>query len=208
GRRQGEGPSEVDVSPRSLVRDVGKRHEADEDRENANGHGHVEDPAPAEVVGEVAADGRTDDGRDAEDASKDALELRALGRRVQIADRREYAREQHAAKNSLDPPEGDQLRHVLGLPAERRREDKSDHPREKKGLAAEEVTELARDRGERGRRDTVCRRDPREVVETVEVGDDARQRRADDRLVERGEEEGQADTDRREDSRSACPLSG
>src|SRR5207249_7816575 len=110
-------------------------------------------------------DGRTDDGRDAEDAPKDALELRALGRRVQIADRREYAREQHAAKNSLDPPEGDQLRHVLGLSAERRCEDESDHPGEKEGLAAEQIAELARDRGERGRRAQVCSRDPREVVE-------------------------------------------
>src|SRR5438046_2314775 len=44
GRRQGEGHSEVDVSPRSLVRDVGKSHEADEDRENAKGQVQVEDP--------------------------------------------------------------------------------------------------------------------------------------------------------------------
>jgi len=94
------------------------------------------------------------------------------------------------------------------LSTERRREDESDHPRKKKGLAAEEVAELARDRGERGRRDQIRRRDPREVVEAVEVGDDAGKRRADDRLVERGEEEGQSDADRREYSSIPCQLSG
>src|SRR5207245_11260736 len=71
-----------------------------------------------------------------------------------------------------------------------------------------EVAELAGDRRERRRRYEVRRRDPREIVEAVQVSDDARQRRADDRLVEGGEEEGQPHTDRRENPGVPSHLSG
>src|SRR5205814_7866858 len=97
--------------------DRGQGHKADEDREDADGDVHVEDPAPAEVVGEIPADRRSDHRGDAEDAPEDALELRAFRGRVQVTDRREDAREEDSAEDSLNAAEGDELRHVLRLPA-------------------------------------------------------------------------------------------
>src|SRR5204863_2808854 len=154
-----------------------------------NGNVHVEDPAPAEVVGEIPADGRSDHRGNPEDAAEDSLKLRAFRGRIQVTDRREHAREEHAAEDSLNAAEGDELRHVLRLPAERGRENETDHSAEKEWLAAEQVAQLAGDRGERGRGDEVGGRDPREVIEAIQVGDDAREGRADDRLVKGREEE-------------------
>src|SRR5438045_904866 len=61
GDREQHRTGEVDVTPRRLV--LGARNEEDdrEDGEHADGHVHVEDPAPADVVREVATDDRADD---------------------------------------------------------------------------------------------------------------------------------------------------
>ena len=155
GRGERERTGEVDIPPRSLVDDHRQSDDADGHCEDADRHVDVEDPPPAEVVGEVAADGRTDDRGETEDATEYPLKLGALGWGIEVADRGEDAREEHSAEDSLQPAEGDELGHVLRLAAERGRENEADHAAEEERLPPEEVTELAGDRGERRGRDEV-----------------------------------------------------
>src|SRR6266568_552445 len=60
---------------------------------------------------------------------------------------------------------------------------------EQQRLTAEEVAELAGDRGHDRGRHEVRGEDPGVEVEPLELGDDPRERRPDDRLVQRREEE-------------------
>ena len=207
-RRERDRSGKIDVAPRRLVHDRRERDEADRHRQDPYGNVHVEDPAPAQVVSEISADSRPNDRRQPEDPAEDALQLRALGGGIEVADGREDAGEEHAAEDPLDAPKCDELGHVLGLPAERGRQDESDHPSEQKRLAAEEIPEFARDGSERRRRDQICRCDPRVVLEAIEVGDDPRERGADDRLIERREEQGEPDPNGRQDPCVSGHLTG
>ena len=166
-RGEGERAGEVDVAPRGRVAHRGEREEHDDDGEDADRDVDVEDPAPAEIVGEIATDDGTDDRGDAEDPGKDALQPGALGRRVEIGDGSEHAREENAAEDSLKRAERDELGHVLRLTAESRCDDEADHSGEKEGLPAEEVAELSGDRRQDGRGHQIRRGDPREVVQPV-----------------------------------------
>ena len=65
----------------------------------------VEDPVPADVVGQQAAEGRADDERDAEHGAEQALVAAALGRGEQVADDRERDREERAGADALDAAE-------------------------------------------------------------------------------------------------------
>ena len=69
----------------------------------------VEDPVPADVLGQEAADERADHERDAEHRAEEALVLAALGRGEQVADDREGDREERACADALDASEQDQL---------------------------------------------------------------------------------------------------
>ena len=92
-------------------------------------------------------------------------------------------------------------RHVLAEPAERRA-DQEEHDRDLQDeLAAVEVAELAVERAGDRRGQQVRGDDPREVGDPAEVADDRRQRRRDDRLVERGEQ--QHEHQRQEDQAQA-----
>jgi hypothetical protein len=71
----------------------------------------------------------------------------------------------------------------------------ADHAGYQEGLAPEHVAELACDRHQRGRGDQVGGGDPGVVVEAAQVGDDPRHRDTDDRLVERGKEQGHGHAD-------------
>ena len=185
------------------MRDTRDGQEADGNREDADRNIDVEDPAPAEIVGEVATDGRSDDGGEAEDPAEDALQLGTLRGRVEVTDGGEDAREEDPSEHALQGTEADELGHVLGLSAQCGRQDEADHAAQEERLSAEEVAELARDRGQRRRAHEVAGRDPGVEVEPVQLRDDPRQRGSDDRLIERGKEQREADTDGGED---ACPA--
>src|SRR6266542_4313740 len=73
-RGERPGADEVDVPPGRLVHRARHGEEDEEDGRDPDGHVHVEDPAPADVVGEVPADGRADHRRDAEDATEESLD--------------------------------------------------------------------------------------------------------------------------------------
>jgi hypothetical protein len=182
---------------RGCSEDHGDYHQ----REHPDRDVDVEDPAPGEVVDEEPAEERSDHRRDAEDRSEEALVAAAVARRDDVADDREGHHEETAAAEPLQRAERDQLRHVLADPAQRRA-NQEDHDRALQDeLAAEEVAELPVDRPDHRRSQQVGRDDPRELRDAAEVADDRRQRRGDDRLVERREQ--QHEQQRAEDQANA-----
>ena len=82
----------------------------DGERDDADGQVDVEDPAPAEVLGEEAAEQRPEHAGRAEDRAEQALVLAALARRDEVADDRHRQHHQPAAAEALEGAEGDQLR--------------------------------------------------------------------------------------------------
>ena len=107
-------PEIVEVADRRLpaagAGQHGRQHDQGSDPER---HVDVEDPVPADVVGDPAADERPDDEAQAEDGAEQALEASALARAVEVADDRDHDREERARAQALDGPERDQLGHVL-----------------------------------------------------------------------------------------------
>ena len=174
----------VDAVPLAFT-DAGQRHGEHRERHHPQRDVDVEDPAPARVAGEESADQRPRDAGHAEHGPEQPHVAAALPRRDDVPDRRLGAYHQAAAAQTLDRPEGDQLGHSLGLPAQPRA-DQEEHQRPlEHDLAAVEIAELAVQRGDDRDRQQVGGDDPGEVVEPAEVADDRRQRGRDDRLIER-----------------------
>jgi len=175
------------------VTDAGERpgdgHGDDHERDGADRNVDVEDPAPGEVVDENATEQRADDARRAEDGPEQPLVAAPLAGRHDIADDRLGADEQAAPAEPLDRPEGDELGHRLAEPRQDGPDQEDDNRGLEEPLAAVLVAELAPQRRRGGRREQVCRHDPRKVGLVMQVGDDRRQGGGDDRLVERREEE-------------------
>ncbi|MDZ7727088.1 MAG: hypothetical protein U5Q44_02205 [Dehalococcoidia bacterium] len=75
-----------------------------------HGHGQVdeEDPAPANGVGEEAAEDRPDHAREAEDAREQPHVAAALDRREEVTGGREHGRKEDAAANALEGPKDDE----------------------------------------------------------------------------------------------------
>ncbi len=89
----------------------------------------------------------------------------------------------------LEGTEQDQLGHALRETAQHGADEEDDDGRLQHELAAEQVAELPVQRAGNRRRQEIGGHDPGEVIEPTEVADDGRQRRRDDRLVERGEQQ-------------------
>ncbi len=156
-----------------------------------------EDPAPCQMIDEEAAENRTDDARDGEGAGDVGLVAAALAGRDDVGDRRMRHRQQPAAAQPLEGAKADELRHRGGEAAQHRGQQEDHDGDLQHDLAAVEVGQLAVDRRCRRRGQEIGRNDPGEMLDAVEIGRNARQRRRDDGLVERGEEhaEHQADQD-------------
>ena len=110
---------DVEVARRPRVLDRRQQPADEEQRDEADGDVDVEDPVPADVLGQEAADERADDEGDAEDGAEQALVLAALGRREQVADDGERDREERTGADALDAAEQDELRHVLAQAGQR-----------------------------------------------------------------------------------------
>ena len=133
-----------------------------------------------------------------EHGAEQALVPAALRRREQVGDRRHREREDRARAEALDAARGDQLPHLLAQAGQHRAEDEHADAEQEHRPAAEQVGDLAVERAADRRRQQVGRDGPRVEAVAAEVGDDRRQRRADDGLVERGQED--RDHDRAEDA--------
>ena len=102
-----------------------------------------------------------------------------------------------AGADALDAAEEDELRHVLGQAGQGRADQEDDDADHEHRLAAVEVGQLAVERDADRAGQQVDRDDPDVEVVAAQLGDDRRQRRADDRLVEGAQE--QPEHDREED---------
>jgi len=93
---------------------------------------------------------RAADGADRHDGGGHALVLATLARRHEGADQGEGARADAAGADALHDAEGDQLAHGLGRPAQGGADDEHGDRRQIHALAADQIAELAPDRGGHG----------------------------------------------------------
>ena len=192
GQRDGEQRGAAIVERGAAARAGARERPADDqDRQNAERQVDVEDPAPAQMLDEIAADQRPEHGRDAEHAADQTLIPAALARRDDVADHRHRRDHQPAAAEPLHGAERDQLAHRAAEAAQRRADEKQHDRRLQHDLAAEQIAELAVERRHDRRREQIGRDDPRQMRQPAELADDRRQRRRNDRLVERGEQHDQ-----------------
>ena len=118
GHREHAGAEEVDVAAGVRALDRGQQPGDDGEADDADRDVDVEDPVPAERVGQEATERRAEQGGDAEHGAEQALVLAALLGGEQVADDRQRDREQRAGAEALDAPEQDQLLHGLRQPGQ------------------------------------------------------------------------------------------
>ena len=105
----------------------------------------------------------------------------------QIGNAGECGADQHAAADTLKTARQHEEQHAVGHAAQHRR-GREDHDRcNHEWLASVIIAEPAEDRHGDDRGQQVGRGDPRVELEAFELGDDGRQRGADDGLIERDE---------------------
>ena len=103
----------VDVHP-TVTAESGQKDHKRSQCHDPEGQVDVEDPAPAEIVGDESADQRANDAAQAEDAHDQAHPASALPGGENIADGRGAERHHGPASNPGNSARGDQLAHVLG----------------------------------------------------------------------------------------------
>ena len=85
----------------------------DQDRERADGHVDVEDPAPGDLVDEEAAEQRSGNRGEGKDSADQAHVAAALPGRDDVGDDRLRTDHQPAGTGALEGAEADQLAHRL-----------------------------------------------------------------------------------------------
>ena len=199
-----EGSSEI---VDGVLRPVPRQLEHDRDdreRDDADRQVDVEDPPPAQVLGNEASGERPDDARQPEDRTEVTHVPAPLAGADDVADDRLGADHQPAGADPLQRPEPDQLGHVLRQPGQGRADQEDDDRRLEELLAAVQVAELAPQRGRDRRGENVGGHHPGQVVQAMQVTRDRRQGRGDDRLIERGQEH--AEHQRPEDDQDPLVL--
>ena len=171
-----------------LAQPAGQHRRGHHQRNDADREVDVENPPPGQVVDEEAADQRAEHTGDPERGAEDSLITAALARRDDVTDDGLRAYDQAAAAQSLDGAERNQLDHRVRQ-AGQRRTDQEDHDRRlEEHLPAIHVAELAPQRRRHRGGEQVGRDDPGQMRQPVKIACDGRQRRRDDRLVERGQQ--------------------
>src|SRR6516164_5059276 len=84
-----------------------------QDGDNTHRHVHIENPAPAPVIGDPAAQGWSNDRGDTEDSYYQTLPFPSFSRWKDIADDRHSDRHHCACSQALNATVYDQLSHVL-----------------------------------------------------------------------------------------------
>jgi hypothetical protein len=168
----------------------------------------VEDPVPADGVRDDATEGRPHERGQPEHRAEETLVLAALGRREEVSDDGQGDGEKGARADPLDAAEQDQLPHCLAQPGERRPGQEYHDAEDEHRLAAVVVGELAVERDGDGRREEVDRDNPGVQIVALEVRHDARQGRADHRLIERTQQERHQDRAQDLEARARRDLHG
>ena len=191
GGEAGAGP----VEPVPAVEpQVGHRDEGEHDGQHADRDVDEEDPLPAEVGDQIAAQGgagdRGDTGHRTPHAERDA----PLVGREDHRDRGQRLRREQRAADTLDDPEHDELLGRAGQAARGRRDGEDHQPEHEQPLGPEEVTEPAGGDQEDRVDQHVRVDDPEDLVERrVEARAHVGYRDIDDRRIEQDHEEAQAE---------------
>ena len=202
-RAEQRGPEIVDRVMGAVTRQV-EHHRDDGEGDGTDRQVDVEHPPPAQVLGDETPGERADDTGEAKDRAEVAHVAAPLAGAHDVADDRLGADHQPAGADPLQRPEPDQLAHVLRQPRQRRPDEEDDDRRLEELLPAVEVTELAPQRGRDRRGENVGGHHPGQMVQAMQVARDRRQRRGDDRLVERRQEH--AEHQRPEDHQDPAVL--
>ena len=147
-----------------------------------------EDKRPMQMIGQKAAEHRTENARAQEDHRCIALRYRALARRQQIGNDRLRDRNETAATDALQGAANDQNPHARCERARERAENENADGQQHDGAPAVYIGELAEQRRRRRRGQKIRRDDPRQVVDIFQAPADGGQCRRDDCLLERGYE--------------------
>ncbi len=185
--REGDRAGEVEAPPGAGL-DVRDREQGEAERREAERDVDPEHPRPAPVVGDGAAEHRTDEDRDREGGSDDAHVLRPLAGRRHVGDDRLRHQLEARRAHALRDPGDDELRHVLREPAGEGGHEEHDERRQEHEARADEVAELAEHGQQHGAREGVADDDPAHVLECAELAGDGGERRRDDRVIERAED--------------------
>jgi hypothetical protein len=150
GQPQHRGAEVVDlvVHPAQVARHLAGH---DGQRDRADGHVDIENPAPGQVVHEHAAQQRADDAADAEHGAEQADVLAPFPGRDDVPDDGLGAHHQATGTQPLDRAERDQHEHGVADPGQDRAGQENDDRGLEERLPAVLVTELApQRRGHRG----------------------------------------------------------
>ena len=191
--RRGREPREIEPHVRFVLR-LGDQQQAGHDRDNADGDVHEEDPVPAQVLGQQAADERADREGERSSARPDADRCTALARRERRGDDRKRRRIHQRCPRALDDARGDQHFARAGEPAPERREREDDDPENEDQPPAVGVRELAADQHQGGERERIAGHDPLECRKVgLEVTLDRGQGDVHDGVVEHDHEKPERD---------------
>ena len=145
-------------------------------REDGERHVGEEEPAPARMRDDDAADHRPGDARGGEHGGEVGLEARALARRHELADQRLGEHHQPAAAESLQHARGDELRQRLRGAAGDRADSEHAERREQHLAPPAQVAHAAVHRHDARGGEEIADRDPRSVAQAAERRRDRRRR--------------------------------
>ena len=135
------------------------------DHDRAGHQVDIEDVLPAPVLGQIAADGRADRGREGGREGKQRKSDRLLRLRQQRDDQRERHRDQHAAGKSLYRAQHDHLRQILREGAGDREQQEQDGVGQQIVADREHLGEPAAQRDHHDLGDQIGGRDPAAIID-------------------------------------------
>ena len=185
-RGHGDGAGDVEVAVRDVETALRQEHRRERDRDDCDRDVDEEDPRPAQVRGQDAAEqdahGRTAARGGPVDAERDVA-LASLG--VDRHQERQRGRREERAAEPLQRPEADQRRLRPREPAEKRAHGEERQPRDEEPAPPEDVGEPAAQQQRSAEHDRVGGDDPLQArLGEVEIRLDRRQRDVHDGHVE------------------------
>ena len=164
-RRDGDRAERVEGLRLALLAALLQQARREERRDDADRHVDPQDPFPAEVLGQDAAEQHAGGAAGARDRAPDAQRLVALGALGErVRDHRQRRGRQQRGAEALQRARGDELRLTRRQAAEQRREREQDEPDHEEPAAAEQVGHPAAEEQKAAERQGVGVGDPGEVL--------------------------------------------
>ena len=137
----------------------------------------VENPAPAEVGGEISAYKRSRYARHPEECTKKSLVTSAFPKRDDVTNYRLRGDHETPSADALNRTECHQLGHVLTQSAEHRTREKNHYRRLQHDLSPVQISQLSIHGSNDGLGEQIACNHPSQTLETAQFTDDCRQRR-------------------------------